>query len=339
MRHRHPGRICARGPACVLAGWLLAGLLATGPARAEITVIDDTGAEVTLAAPARRIVSLAPHVTEILYAIGAGDRLVGVARYSDYPPAARALTQVGGANALDLERILALRPDLVVAWQSGNNAAQLARLRAAGLVVFASEPRRLEDIPDTAVRLGKLAGTTEEARRFGQAFQQRLARLQQQYAGRNTVRLFYEIWPRPLMTVNGEHLISDVMRLCGAVNVFAEVPALVPTVSVEAVLAAAPEIIVAGGKDDARPGWLEAWRRWPQLPAVKNNQLYYIDPDLLQRQGPRILEGAQRLCVVVDQARQVKPRGKQDGIVMGTGLRPAAKPPSPPAQGREGSAG
>lgn len=308
----------------IFAGGLLItiGWIPAGPARADITVPDDTGAQVTLAAPARRIVSLAPHITEILYAIGAGERLVGVDQYSDHPPAARDVARVGGASALDLERILALRPDLVVAWQSGNNAAQLARLQAAGLVVFASEPRRLDDIPATALRLGQLAGTDAAARRFAQVFRQRHARLQRQYAGRESVRMFYEIWPQPLMTINGEHLISDVMRLCGAVNVFADVPALVPTVSVEAVLVAAPQIIVAGGRKEKASGWLEAWRRWPQLPAVRYEQLYAIDPDLMQRQGPRILDGAAQLCAVVDRARRKSSAGPESEAV-----RPVPAPP------------
>jgi iron complex transport system substrate-binding protein len=283
------------------------GLLVVSLSRAEITVVDDAGEQIMLATPARRIVSLAPHLTEILYAIGAGDRLVGVTQYSDYPPAARSLVQVGGSSALDLERILSLKPDLIVAWSSGNNPAQLERLRAAGFVLFTSEPRHIVDIPATARRLSQLTGTEVQARQFVQTFNQRYTKLQQTYAGHRPVRLFYEIWPQPLMTVNGEHLISDVMRLCGAVNIFAEVPALVPTVSVEAVLAAAPEIIIAGGREEEHRDWLKAWRRWTQLPAVKHNQLYFINPDYMQRQGPRILDGAEQLCVDVERARQTTP--------------------------------
>ncbi|HID50398.1 MAG TPA: cobalamin-binding protein, partial [Chromatiales bacterium] len=184
------------------------------------------------------------------------------------------------------------------------------------------EPRRLDDIPDAALRLGRLAGTTAAARRFAQAFRERHARLQRQYAGSAPVRLFYEIWPQPLMTINGKHLISDVMRLCGAVNVFADVPALAPTVSVEAVLVAAPQIIVAGSPKGKAPGWLEAWRRWSRLPAVRHDQLYSIDPDLMQRQGPRILDGAERLCVVVDRARRKFAAEPETGLV-----RPESAPP------------
>ena len=278
-----------------------------------VCVRDDAGQSVCLEQPARRIVSLAPHATEILFAIGAGKRIVGAVNYSDYPPPARAIPRVGGYNNIDVERILALRPDLVVAWASGNNAAQLETLERLGLVVFRNEPRRIGDIAATARRLGRLTGTEAKAAAFAARFENRYRALRRKYAGRSPVRLFYQIWNQPLLTVNGEHLISDVIRLCGARNVFADLPALVPQVDVEAVLSARPEIIVAGsGMGQDRQAWLEAWRRWPSLPAVARNQLYLIDADLLQRQGPRILDGASRLCTVVEKARQAAANGNQN---------------------------
>ncbi len=273
-------------------------------AASQVSVTDDAGNVVRLAAPAKRIISLAPHATEILYAIGAGERIVGVVAHSDYPPEARRLPQVGGYNSVDLEAILALQPDLVVAWQSGNNALQLNKLRKLGLSVFVNEPRHLEDIPKIAVRLAELAGVRQQGVAFAGQFNRRLQDLRQRYAGRKPVRLFYEIWRQPLITINGKHLMSDVMRLCGARNVFADVPSLAPSVNVEAVLAAAPEIIVIGGMAEERQEWLDAWRRWREIPAVEGEQLYFINPDIMQRHGPRILEGAARLCQLVEQARQ-----------------------------------
>lgn len=304
MRAGFGGRGRRRRGAGVLA-WLLPLLcMAAAPAQ-ERCVQDDGGRSVCLDRPARRIVSLAPHATEMLFAVGAGERIVGAVNYSDYPPAARAIPRVGGYNNIDVERILALRPDLVVAWSSGNNAAQIATLERLGLVVFRNEPRHIEDIASTARRLGRLTGTAEQAEAFAERFASRHRRLRETYAGRSPVRLFYEIWNRPLLTVNGAHLISDVIRLCGARNVFADLPALVPQVSVEAVLAARPEIIVVGrGLRQDREAWLAAWRRWPDLPAVRRDQLYLIDADLLQRHGPRILDGAQALCEVVEKARR-----------------------------------
>jgi len=273
---------------------------------AAISVVDDNGNTINLSAPAQRIITLAPHATELLFVIDAGDRLVGTVEHSDYPPAALRIRRVGAYNALDLEVILALQPDLIIGWRSGNNPVQLEKLQALGIPVFISEPRHLQDIPDTAKRLAILAGTSRQARDFIQQFEQQFTSLQQRYAKRRPVKLFYEVWHQPLITINGEHLISDIIQLCSAVNIFADVPVLAPTVSIEAVIKAAPDIIVTGGSHTDRGEWRADWQHWSQLPAVAHDQLYFINPDLLQRHGPRILQGVEQLCHVVEQARQIK---------------------------------
>lgn len=278
----------------------LAGMChAAGGIRAQ----DDAGRTVTFARPAERIVSLAPHATEMLFAAGAGDRVVGAVEHSDYPPQAQRLPRVGRYESLDLETIVALKPDLVVAWRSGNPPHQVSRLKALGLAVFISEPRRLEDIPATLDRLGILAGTEREAGMAAAAFRTELARLQELYGGRRPVSVFYEVWNRPLMTVSGEQIISQVITLCGGRNVFADLPTLAPQVDREAVLAADPEAIVGGGMGETRPEWLDEWRAWPQLRAVRRGNLFFVPPDLIQRPTPRILEGARLLCEQLDQAR------------------------------------
>jgi len=287
----------------LLAGVLL-GLLGAAPAPAPTRVPDDAGATVVLAAPARRIVSLAPHVTELLYAAGAGGYVVGAVDYSDYPEAAKRIPRVGGYTGLDLEAIVALRPDLIIAWQSGNPPSQVERLRALGLAVYVSEPRHIEDVATNIERLGRLAGTADAALRAARAFRRRHEALRRRYAARPAVTVFYQIWDRPLMTVNGKQLISDVIHLCGGRNVFADLPILAPTVDVEAVLAADPEAIVASGAGAARPEWFDAWRRWPQLRAVRRDNLFVVPPDVLQRHGPRILDGAEHLCADLETARR-----------------------------------
>lgn len=279
-------------------------LVASISAHAELSVSDDSGATVSLKQPARRIVSLAPHVTEILFAAGAGEYLLGAVEYSDYPQAALKIPRVGGYSSFDIERIVALRPDLVVAWQSGNPVAQVEKLRDLGLTVYLSEPRRIEDVATNIERLGELAGTSASARRSAQAFRAKQEQLQRRYRGRSPVTMFYQIWDKPMMTVNGAHIVSDVIRLCGGRNVFASLPVLAPTVDIEAVLAADPEAIVAGGMNQEQPLWLRDWRRWPQMRAVRRNNLFFIPPDLLQRHTPRILEGAERLCRALDAARE-----------------------------------
>jgi len=287
----------------LLAGVLL-GLLGAAPAPAPTRVPDDAGATVVLAAPARRVVSLAPHVTELLYAAGAGGYVVGAVDYSDYPEAAQRIPRVGSYTGLDLEAIVALRPDLIIAWQSGNPPSQVERLRALGLAVYVSEPRHIEDVATNIERLGRLAGTADAALRAARAFRQRHEALRRRYAARPAVTVFYQIWDRPLMTVNGKQLISDVIHLCGGRNVFADLPILAPTVDVEAVLAADPEAIVASGAGASRPEWFDAWRRWPQLRAVRRDNLFVVPPDVLQRHGPRILDGAEHLCADLETARR-----------------------------------
>lgn len=271
---------------------------------AGIAVNDDAGRRVVLEKPAQRIISLAPHTTELLFAAGAGNRIVGVVSHSNYPPEAQQLPVVGSAGNLSAEAILARQPDLVVAWKSGNVPAQVEQLINLGIPVFYSEPRRLEDIATNLQRLGELAGTSAVAEAAAHAFRADYHRLIHDYSGRTPVRTFYQIWDQPLITVNGAHLISQLITLCGGDNIFAALDTLAPTVNREAVLAADPQIIIASGKARERPDWLERWQAWPQVSAVRNQQLYVIDPDLIQRQAPRILRGAKIMCGQIEQARQ-----------------------------------
>ena len=271
---------------------------------APITVTDDAHHTVQLPAPAQRIVSLAPHTTELLFAAGAGGKLVGVSDYSDYPEAAKHIPSVGSSIAMDIERIVALKPDLVVFWGSGNSPAQIAKLRAAGIAVFESEPREFADIAASLERLGTLAGTQTAAQGAAAAFRTRLAQLQKQYSQRPPVKVFYEIWHSPLMTLNDQHLTSKVIQLCGGENVFGKLTQLAPTVNTEAVLQAGPEAIFtgSGGKEDP----FAEWRKFPQLPAVKNGNLFTENADTMTRGTPRILDGAQALCNQLDAARSRK---------------------------------
>ncbi len=271
-----------------------------------VQVMDDAGHQVSLVQPARRIISLAPHITELLFAAGAGDAVVGTVSFSDYPAEAGRLPGVGDYANLDIETIVALQPDLVVAWQSGNSRPQVEQLERLGLPVFYSEPRRLEDIAGNLERLGRLAGRETVAEAAATRFRARYRRLGTRYAQAATIRVFYEIWQQPLMTVGGEHLISQVIRLCGGENVFSGLDTLAPTVNREAVLAADPEVIIVAGPASQRSQWLDAWRKWPRLAAVRQDQLYFIPPDLIQRQTPRVLDGAERMCEQLEQARHAR---------------------------------
>ncbi len=280
-------------------------LAATHPAvgAAPISVTDDAGAAVTLPQPAARIVSLAPSITEQLFAIGAGDRIVGASAYSDYPPAARTIPVVASADAVDLERIASLRPDLILLWGSGYPPATRDALRRLGVPIYISEPTSFESIAASLERLGRLTGAVDApdiARQFRSTVQQ----LREQYASRRSVRTFYQIWRQPLMTLSGRHITSEALALCGARNVFEDLAPLVPTVSAEAVIAADPQIILTAEPAAVDHGALDLWKRYPFVSAVANGQLVTLDSDRIDRPTPRMLLEVARLCAKIEAARR-----------------------------------
>ena len=276
---------------------------AMAAAHAGVSVTDDYGRRITLREPARRIVSLAPHLTETLFAAGAGERMVGAIEHSDFPEAAKSLPRIGSETGINLEALLRLKPDLVAAWPNAGSRRQIDRIAALGIPVYRSEPRELDDVARTLLALGELAGTRAAAGAAAKAFRARAAALQRAHADKSRVRVFYQVWDRPLMTINGAHLISKVIRMCGGDNVFAHLPVIAPPIDREAVLRADPEIIVASGADSRRPTWLDDWAAFPGLTAVARGDLHAIPPDLMQRHTPRILDGAERLCAIIDRAR------------------------------------
>lgn len=287
----------ATGP---LRRLLAASVLLCAAARAEVAATDDAGRRIVLPSPATRIVSLAPHATELLFVAGAGSKIVGVSDYSDFPAEARHLPSVGGSMQLDLERIVTLKPDLIVAWQSGNSPKQIARLRTLGFAVFESEPRRFDDVASSLERLGALAGSTQ-GREQAIQFRSRLNALRERYAGRSPVTVFYQIWPSPLMTLNDSHIVSEALRLCGGRNAFGNLRALAPTLSREAVVKADPDVIFAS---DERVDAFDRWRAFPRMKAVRSGHLFRIDGGVMNRAGPRLVEATETLCERIDRARQ-----------------------------------
>ncbi len=266
---------------------------------------DDRNHSVSITRKPARIAALSPHLAEIVYAAGAGGQLAAVVRYSDYPRAASRVPQVGDASRIDLERLLALKPDLVLGWKSGNPAHDLARVERLGFPLFVTEPRRLSDISRLLRTVGALAGTESIAEAAASAVEQELLSLRQRYSARPRVRVFYEIWHRPLLTVNGQHIISDVIALCGGLNVFADAAVLTPAVSLEAVLAARPDVIL-GGSSAGAPGNLE--REWAEAPvqALRELPTRYVTPDLIQRQTPRMVAGARMICEQLEGIRSAR---------------------------------
>lgn len=283
------------------------GLLISTAAQADLVFKDDTGQEVRLKAPARRIVTLAPHAAESLYAAGAGDKLVGTVDYSDYPPEAKKVPRVGGYSRVDLEAVAALKPDLVLAWESGNNMTQVDKLKALGLTVYVSQPNTIDNVASQIERIGQLAGTEAVANATAERFRKRLDSLRSAHAAKPKVRVFYQIWKTPLLTVGGPQIISDAIKICGGENVFGHLKQMAPNVTVEAVLEADPEAIVATGMGDAKPEWLHDWDKWTRMTAVKRDNLFHINPDIMQRHTPRILDGTEQLCAHLDVARSRRP--------------------------------
>lgn len=269
----------------------------------KIEVRDYRGRVVTLNSPAKRVVALAPHIVENIFAAGGGDALVGAVDYCDFPEAAKAIPRVGKISSASLEAIAAKNPDLVVVWESAGAAKILSKLESLGLVVYVSDPKNLADVARSIRDYGVLLGQAQVANRAADEYLGRLAQLRATYAERTSVTVLYQVWHEPLQTLNREHMISDVIRLCGGRNAFGDAVTIAPKISLEAVLQRDPEAIVASGMGEARPDWLEHWRAWSSLTAVKNDNLYFIPPDIIQRHTPRILDGAAMMCEHLDDSR------------------------------------
>ena len=280
----------------------LFGLLYACQTGAAITVRDDDGVPVTVQQPARRIMSLAPHATELLFAAGGGDRIIGTVSYSDYPAAAKTIPRVGDNREVDLERIIAMKPDLLVVWLHGSAPRQIDALRQLGIPMFHSEPHKLEAIPDSLLRLGQLMGTEAVAQPAAAELRQQLDALAAKYAGRPPVRMFYQVWDKPLYTLNGVHIVSDSIRLCGGENIFGKLKTIAPTVSVEAVLQEDPEAIF--GTAEKNYGGVNLWRRYATMQAVRSDNLFTLNGELLNRAGPRMIAGTAALCEKLELARQ-----------------------------------
>ena len=286
----------------ILIAWVVDLLLISFSGAAEI--IDDEGNLVRLEKPAKRIISLAPSLTELVYAAGAGSRLIGVVEYSDYPASAESLPLVGRFDGLDIERSLELKPDLIVAWQRGNPKSSITQLKNLNLKVYVAEPKNLSSIASHIEKLSVLTGTESRAQIAIQEFNSIYGELKRRYNNKSRVRIFYQLWDRPIITVGGNELINDIIELCGGENIFGDLPQLAPKIDQESVLIRNPKVIVASGSNTERPQWLDEWKLWPQLTAVAEENLYFIIPELLQRHTPRALLGTRQMCEYIDQARK-----------------------------------
>jgi len=271
---------------------------------APIKVIDDTTNAIILEQPAKQVISLSPSLTELLFAAGAGEQILGVVSYSNYPPAAKLIPRVGSYNSLDIERIVALAPDLIFAWHSGNPESQVQQLKKLGFKVYISEPKKLQDISITIENIGKLTGNTGYSQQQSQIFLKQLKQLQQTYQNKPKVSVFAQIWNKPVMSIGGNHLISHLVELCGGENIFKDHGDLTITPNIESVLEKKPQVILSTGMAEHGRNWLKRWQNWQSIPAVKQKQLYSIQPDLLVRHTTRALKGAKIMCEYFERARK-----------------------------------
>lgn len=304
------------------AGWVPVAVgvvvaAAVAPAAAFVET-DDAGHALSFERPAARVITLAPSLTELVFAAGGGDAVVAVDSHSDYPGATHAIPRIGDAARLDVERIVALKPDLVVVWRHGNTNRELDQLETAGLRLFRIEPQRLDEVALAIERLGRVLGKEAVAGQAAESLRESIAALRRRHAKDAVVRVFYQVWSNPLMTINRSQIVNEVIELCGGRNVFAGLAPLVPQVATESVLAADPEAILTadehGGsalvRRDVRAAAFAIWRRFPALAATKGRWLYTLNGDAISRQGPRISAGAAAVCEALDEVRH-----ERDGLL------------------------
>ena len=294
------------------AAWSVAWMLAANAPAAALTVTDDTGQRVTLAHPALRIISLAPGATEMLFAAGAGDRLIATVNFSDEPAAAKRVPRIGDVTAVDMERLVALHPDVVVVWPGGGNPAQIEQIAQSGIPIYRQQVNRLADLAPSLRRLGALTSDAGVAEQAARTVSTELARIARDYGGGgrhpagipaaatpaagSPPTVLLEVWNRPIYTVGGTHLMSDALTSCGFRNVFGDLKELGPIIDTEAVIARNPDIIVAAAPPGEGASWLAEWRRFGSLSAVRAGRLIAFEDQGLSRLGPSVVIATEALC-------------------------------------------
>ncbi len=252
----------------------------------------------------QRIVALAPHIVENLFAIGAGDRIVGTVDYADYPAQANEIQRVGGYYGINMERLLSLKPDLVLAWKTGNKAEDLAYIEKLGIPVAYSNPDQVDNVADELRKLGELTHLKTRADRVATEFEVKLAAIRASQQDKPPVSVFYQLWPEPMMTVGGNTWINQLLTICHADNVFANSETDYPRISIENVLVSKPEVIIIPDEKSKKPQPQIDWRQWPELPAVQHNQFISVNADLLHRFTTRMLDGLSEMCGKIDISRK-----------------------------------
>jgi iron complex transport system substrate-binding protein len=264
------------------------------------SVIDDNNQTITLNEPAKRIVSLTPHLSEIVFFLGHEEKLVARDSASDFPESIKHIPSIGNSANLNTEAILALKPDLILAWKSGNTQKQIKQLQSFDIPIFFSEPRTLNDISENMEKISVLLSGNKNEEKI-KSFTSRIKTLEETFSkNKENLRVFYQVWQEPLMTLNGEHLVSEIIKLCRGENIFSDQKILAPQVSLEALIQRNPQLIILGDKNKNVKSY---WGKWKSIEAVRNNNFIFVNSDLLVRPGPRILEGVEQVCQGINKAR------------------------------------
>lgn len=293
---------------CLLSGAVVLLFCAQLACSDEITVVDDIGRKVSLSGPAMRLVSLSPHITELLFSIGIGDRVVGTVRFSDFPAQAASIQRVGDAFSVNIEMLIQLQPDLVIAWRTGGSARTINKIESLGVPVYFNEARDLAGIAESAAKIAVLAGIEETGAAIAQQYRRKLQWIKEQHESASRVKIFYQISDLNLYTVNRHHLIGEAIALCGGDNIFADSIIKVPQVSIEAVIAASPDLIVfSSGANRDDDSWTSRWRPFNTVPAVANGHLYSLPAAIITRPSFRMVTGIEKLCELMNKARRQTP--------------------------------
>lgn len=267
-----------------------------------LSVEDDAGRQVSIEQPAMRIVTLAPHLTEQLFSLGVGERIIATVEYSDYPKAALSIPRIGGAEDISAEVILALQPDLVLAWDSGSPTEVLTLLESLGVAVYRASSQSLLGVSKTLADIAVLTQQSVTAAPLIAAFNADIEKVVSLYRNKRTVSVFYQLWYEPLMTANKQQMINEMITICGGSNLFAEQAEVVPQTSVESIVVLNPEIIFA--PEQGTPvNWQKRWQAWPEISAVSEQHLYTLNADLINRPTLRSVQGLQQICDLLDKVR------------------------------------
>ncbi|MDX1729054.1 MAG: cobalamin-binding protein [Pseudoalteromonas tetraodonis] len=251
-----------------------------------------------------RIVALAPHIVENLYAIGAGDLIVGTLDYADYPQEATKIERIGGYNGISIEKLLMLKPDMVIAWKSGNQAEDLAKIKRLGIELYLSDPRFIEGVASEILKLGQITGHIEQSKQVAETFTAKLNAIKVTQKDKTTLTGFYQLWPEPMMTVSKNTWINQLIETCQVTNVFANSDTDYPQISIENVIVTKPQVIIIPDEKSKRVIPTVNWQQWPEIPAVKYEQFISVNADLLHRFTPRMLDGLAQMCDKVDISRE-----------------------------------